>query len=65
MMNSGAPITGIDRRPLNRAGMDIRKDPLAILEKREALARKNARHHTKKAIAGYGGAGYWHSARVT
>ena len=23
MMNSGAPITGIDRRPLNKAGMDI------------------------------------------
>jgi hypothetical protein len=23
MMNSGEPITGIDRRPLNRAGMDI------------------------------------------
>jgi hypothetical protein len=26
MMNSGAPITGIDRRPLNKAGMDIRKN---------------------------------------
>jgi hypothetical protein len=25
MMNSGAPITGIDRRSLNKAGMDIRK----------------------------------------
>jgi hypothetical protein len=24
MMNSGAPITGIDKRPLNKAGMDIR-----------------------------------------
>src|SRR5215813_5681505 len=23
MMNSGEPITGIDRRPLNRLGMDI------------------------------------------
>jgi hypothetical protein len=22
-MNSGAPIAGIDRRPLNKAGMDI------------------------------------------
>jgi hypothetical protein len=28
MMNSGAPITGIDRRPLNKAGMDIRENPL-------------------------------------
>jgi hypothetical protein len=28
MMNSGAPITGIDRRPLNNAGIDIRKFPL-------------------------------------
>src|SRR3954469_17060684 len=28
IMNSGAPITGIDRRPLNKAGMDIRDDPL-------------------------------------
>src|SRR6266567_1831318 len=27
MMNSGAPITGIDRRPLNKAGMVIRKNP--------------------------------------
>jgi hypothetical protein len=25
MMNSGAPITGSDRRPLNKAGMDIRQ----------------------------------------
>jgi hypothetical protein len=31
--------------------MDIRKDPLAIWQKRGALARKNARHHTNKAIA--------------
>src|SRR5437763_10614729 len=27
MMNSGAPITGIDRRPLNKAGMDMRDNP--------------------------------------
>jgi hypothetical protein len=27
MMNSGAPITGSDKRPLNKAGMDIRNDP--------------------------------------
>jgi hypothetical protein len=27
MMKSGAPITGSDRRPLNKAGMDIRNDP--------------------------------------
>src|ERR1700745_3971677 len=25
MMKSGEPITGIDRRPLNKAGMDIAK----------------------------------------
>src|SRR5258708_1498708 len=30
MMNSGAPITGIDSRPLNKAGMDIRNDPSVI-----------------------------------
>jgi hypothetical protein len=24
-MNSGAPITGIERRPLNKAGIDIGK----------------------------------------
>src|SRR5450755_1327929 len=30
MMNSGAPITGIDRRPLNKAGMDIRENPFVI-----------------------------------
>jgi hypothetical protein len=28
MMNRGAPITGSDRRPLNKAGMDIRQNPL-------------------------------------
>jgi hypothetical protein len=27
MMNSGEPITGSDRRPLNKAGMDIRQNP--------------------------------------
>src|SRR5258706_6001074 len=31
MMNSGAPITGKDRRPLNKAGMDIRKNPFRYL----------------------------------
>src|SRR5262245_11605000 len=29
MMNSGEPITGIDRRPLNRAGMDIARGSLS------------------------------------
>jgi hypothetical protein len=32
MMNSGAPITGIDRRPLNKAGMDIRNNPFRYLQ---------------------------------
>jgi len=27
MMNKGEPITGIDSRPLNNAGMDIEDDP--------------------------------------
>src|SRR5437763_7139416 len=36
MMNSGAPITGTDRRPLNKAGMDIRKIPLILKGKRAA-----------------------------
>src|SRR4030081_3152516 len=44
MMNSGAPITGIDRRPLIKAGMDIRKNPSGysgkIPGKRDALAGK-------------------------
>jgi hypothetical protein len=31
-MNSGAPITGIDRRPLNKAGMDIQKNPFRRLK---------------------------------
>jgi hypothetical protein len=33
MMNSGDPITGIDRRPLNSAGMDIRSDPQSVVVK--------------------------------
>jgi hypothetical protein len=33
MMNSGAPITGIDRRPLNKAGMDIRQKSLCAVGK--------------------------------
>src|SRR5690242_9246377 len=43
MMNSGEPITGIDRRPLNRAGMDIGE---AILLGGELQAGR----HTNKAI---------------
>src|SRR6266496_4139566 len=31
MMNSGAPITGNDRQPLNKAGMDIRNDPYGLV----------------------------------
>jgi hypothetical protein len=38
MMNSGAPITGIERRPLNNAGMDIEKILLVIQRSRDALA---------------------------
>jgi len=37
IMNSGAPITGIDRRPLNKAGMDIRKNLFVIHGQRDAL----------------------------
>jgi hypothetical protein len=33
MMNSGDPMTGIDRRPLNKAGIDIQ----AFLLKRHCL----------------------------
>src|SRR3978361_966403 len=32
MMKSGAPITGIERRPLNKAGMDIRNDPSVMAQ---------------------------------
>src|SRR5258705_10550518 len=50
MMNSGAPITGIDRRPLNKAGMDISK--ILLSSSGNAMHQsKDARHHTKKAIA--------------
>src|SRR4029079_17789495 len=45
-MNSGAPIAGIDRRPLNKAGMDI---GVGIL-RRWVCLDVDARHHTKKAI---------------
>src|SRR3984893_14218747 len=53
IMNSGAPITGIDRRPLNKAGMDIRKNPLRYsvqVTARVMRRSKDARHHTSKAI---------------
>jgi hypothetical protein len=40
MMNSGAPITGSDRRPLKMAGMDIGKIPLTAQTKRDAPLRK-------------------------
>src|ERR1700681_1051791 len=53
IMNSGAPITGIDRRPLNKADMDIRKNPLrySVQVTARVLPRsKDARHHTNKAI---------------
>src|SRR4030095_2549364 len=39
MMNSGDPITGIDRRPLNSAGMDIRSDPQSGFIKNGTLGR--------------------------
>src|SRR5215211_4218620 len=45
-MNSGAPITGKDRRPLNKAGMDIRSNPSFNVR----LWPEDARHHANKAI---------------
>src|SRR5262249_57310419 len=43
MMTSGEPITGIDRRPSNRLGMDI--------EGRSSIGGQlDAGHHTNKAI---------------
>jgi hypothetical protein len=39
MMNSGAPITGIDRRPLNKAGMDMNKTILSFVRGERAKRR--------------------------
>jgi hypothetical protein len=71
-MNNGAPITGIDRRPLNKAGMDIRKNPFRYSAQARCIGLKDARHHTNKAIAVRTGdpaaapfRRYWHSALVT
>ena len=44
MMKSGEPITGIDRRPLNKAGMDIGETILWWRSKSKAGS------HTNKAI---------------
>jgi hypothetical protein len=46
MMNSGEPITGIDRRPLNKAGMDIREIPLCG---KPIIDHQDARRHAIKA----------------
>ncbi|KAH2777708.1 hypothetical protein KXW38_009030 [Aspergillus fumigatus] len=43
MINSGEPITGIDRRPLNRLGMDIERQSFIGGD-------LNAARHTNKAI---------------
>src|SRR6202034_4302491 len=54
MMNSGAPITGIDSRPLNKAGMDIQKILSVIrreVMRRHGIGLKDARHHANKATA--------------
>src|ERR1700692_3225436 len=51
MMNSGAPITGIDRRPRNKAGTDIWQNPLAYSGEGVRHGPEDARHHTNKAIA--------------
>jgi hypothetical protein len=71
-MNNGAPITGIDRRPLNKAGMDIRKNPSRYSALARCTGLKNARHHTNNAIAVRTAnpasarfRRYWHSALVT
>src|SRR3954453_4770058 len=51
IMNSGAPITGIDSRPLNTPGMDMREIPLARYRDGQDSQLIDARHHTKKATA--------------
>jgi len=54
MMNIGAPITGIDSRPLNKAGIDIRKYPSGCRRTRGLYPDKHGsrddRHHTNNAI---------------
>src|SRR4051812_33016282 len=37
MMKSGAPITGIDRRPLNNAGIDISRTLFAVMDDGQPL----------------------------
>src|SRR5437899_3101251 len=39
MMNSGAPITGMDRRPLNKAGMDMGRQILFVDRQGDCDAR--------------------------
>src|ERR1700733_3133779 len=50
-MNSGAPIAGSDRRPLNKAGIDIGKILVFRATENPSSGQKDARHHLKKAIA--------------
>jgi hypothetical protein len=52
MMNSGEPITGIDNRPLNKAGMLMcwKSFAFSLLGKKDSAEAKDARHHPKKAM---------------
>src|SRR3984885_3961825 len=54
MMNSGAPIAGIERRPLNSAGIDIGEILVFRMTGNPAFRSKDARHHIKEAIALFG-----------
>src|SRR5882762_10117231 len=47
MMNSGAPITGSDRRPLNKAGMDIGRQSFGLF-RRAGFRLCDAGHHTNQ-----------------
>src|SRR5580704_10441963 len=50
IINSGAPITGSNRRPLNKAGMDI-QECFWLFRESAMHWSKDARHHTNMAIA--------------
>jgi hypothetical protein len=68
-MNSGAPITGIERRPLNKAGMDISQNSLCSIGETSRIGQRMPdiipRRQSRFSRTAQARFGYWHSARVT
>src|SRR3569832_2392582 len=63
-MNSGAPNAGIERRPLNSAGIDIGEVLVFRRTGNPVIRSKDTKHHHKKAIVLFESC-YWHKARMT